>query len=98
MTSLFTEEYVSARKALLAKEKELTKLKDEIAEARRALPRIPVPTDRYEFIDSRTSAKLSILDLFDGRSQLIVQHFMFSKGSPRGEQETGEGMEISYIV
>src|SRR5918996_2259015 len=67
-------EWLTARKALLQREKELTYLREEVAEARRQLPRVRVEKD-YTF-DS-TSGPVRLADLFEGRSQLIVYHFMF---------------------
>ena len=68
------DEWLTARKALLQKEKELTYLREELAQARRQLPRVRVEKD-YTF-DS-TSGPVRLADLFQGRSQLIVYHFMF---------------------
>ena len=67
-------EWEKARAELLVKEKELTRLKDSVSAARRRLPMVEV-TESYTF-DSDDGPK-SLLDLFDGRRQLIVQHFMF---------------------
>ena len=66
--------WVEARKVLLAKEKEFTKLRDELSQVRRGLPWEKVEED-YEFEGPDGALRLS--DLFDGRSQLIVYHFMF---------------------
>ena len=65
---------LTARIALLRKEKALTRMRDEIAQERRALPRQRV-TATYEFISPTGSHSLG--DLFAGRSQLLVYHFMF---------------------
>jgi predicted dithiol-disulfide oxidoreductase (DUF899 family) len=62
----------AARLALLAKEKALTRLRDEIAVERRALPRAPV--ENYVFEGSRGAIALS--DLFNTKSQLLIYHFM----------------------
>lgn len=67
-------EWEKARAELLEKEKELTRLKDSVSAARRRLPMVEV-TGSYAF-DSEDGPK-ALLDLFDGRTQLIVQHFMF---------------------
>jgi predicted dithiol-disulfide oxidoreductase (DUF899 family) len=69
------DQWLEARRALLAKEKELTRLRDELSRQRRALPWVRVATD-YVF-DSATGPA-TLADLFGGRSQLIVYHFMFS--------------------
>ena len=68
------EEWRAARDALLEEEKELTRRNDELAEKRRALPWVPVEK-AYSFeTDEGTK---SLAELFDGRSQLLVYHFMF---------------------
>ena len=68
------EEWLAAREQLLAREKEHTRLGDEIARQRRELPRVPVEKD-YRF-DTDEGEK-ALVELFDGRSQLLVYHFMF---------------------
>jgi predicted dithiol-disulfide oxidoreductase (DUF899 family) len=68
------EEFDAAREALLTEEKELTRRADELAEQRRALPWVPVEKE-YE-LETADGTK-SLADLFDGRSQLLVYHFMF---------------------
>jgi predicted dithiol-disulfide oxidoreductase (DUF899 family) len=68
------EEWLAARRKLLAKEKNLTHGRDAIAEERRQLPWVKVEKN-YDF-DS-ASGKKTLADLFDGRSQLIIYHFMF---------------------
>jgi predicted dithiol-disulfide oxidoreductase (DUF899 family) len=67
-------EWLAARKELLAREKELTRLSDELARQRRALPWVPVDKE-YEF--DTDEGKKPLAELFDGRSQLLVYHFMF---------------------
>jgi predicted dithiol-disulfide oxidoreductase (DUF899 family) len=69
------EEWVAQRRQFLLKEKELTHLRDEVARARRALPWERVDK-AYAFVGPRGQATLA--DLFEGRSQLIVYHFMFA--------------------
>jgi predicted dithiol-disulfide oxidoreductase (DUF899 family) len=68
------EEWQAERDELLAKEKELTRMNDALAQRRRQLPWVPVEKD-YRF-ETQDGAK-SLADLFDGRSQLLVYHFMF---------------------
>jgi len=68
------EAWVAARKELLAEEKHYTRLGDELAARRRALPWLPV-TKAYTF--DTPSGDRSLSDLFAGRSQLIVYQFMF---------------------
>ncbi len=67
-------EWLAARKALLAKEKELTRLRDKLSAERRALSWVKL--DKTYVFDS-PQGKVALADLFDGRSQLIVYHFMF---------------------
>ena len=69
------EEWIEARKALLAHEKELTRGRDRLAEERRALPWVKVEKP-YLFESAEGDKTLS--DLFKGRPQLVVQHFMFA--------------------
>lgn len=67
-------EWIEARKRLLAQEKQFTHLRDQLSEQRRSLPWVAV-NERYVFERSRGSATLA--ELFEGRSQLVVYHFMF---------------------
>src|SRR5687767_9745612 len=75
------EEWQAERDELLAKEKELTRLNDELAERRRQLPWVPVEKE-YSF--ETEDATKSLADLFDGRSQLLVYHFMFGPAYEAG--------------
>jgi len=68
------EEWLAARLQLLEAEKELTRRSDELGRRRRELPRVRVDKD-YRFQTDEGSASLA--DLFGGRSQLLVYHFMF---------------------
>ena len=68
------EEWLTARQALLHQEKNLTYLREEVAQARRQLPRVRVDKD-YTFDSPDGPVRLA--DLFQGRSQLLVYHFMF---------------------
>ena len=68
------EEWLAARKDHLAKEKEFTKLRDELSQQRRDLPRVKVDK---EYVFEGINGRESLADLFAGRSQLIVYHFMF---------------------
>ncbi|HET8845399.1 MAG TPA: DUF899 domain-containing protein [Ktedonobacteraceae bacterium] len=69
------KEWLSARTALLAKEKEFTQLRDELSRQRRALPWERVEK-QYSFDGS--NGKETLADLFEKRSQLVVYHFMFN--------------------
>ncbi|HEY1740521.1 MAG TPA: DUF899 family protein, partial [Acidimicrobiia bacterium] len=68
------EEWLAARKALLADEKALTRARDTLSAHRRELPMVLVDDD-YRFTGPDGEVRLP--DLFEGRRQLIVQHFMF---------------------
>jgi len=68
------DEWLAARKELLVREKEATRLNDKVAADRRRLPMVLVEK-QYAF-DS-PHGKLSLRELFDGKAQLIVYHFMF---------------------
>jgi predicted dithiol-disulfide oxidoreductase (DUF899 family) len=68
------EEWLVARKKLLAKEKQLTRQRDAIAAERRQLPWVKV---EKTYVFDAPSGKQTLADLFDGRSQLIIYHFMF---------------------
>src|SRR6266550_5479998 len=69
------DEWVAARKKHLAKEKEFTHLRDQLSRERRELPWELVDKD-YTF--EGENGKVSLRDLFDGRSQLVVYHAMFN--------------------
>src|SRR5690242_12452241 len=75
------DRWTAERKALLAREKELTRLQDEIARARRALP-----WERVEksYVFETAEGQRTLADLFEGRRQLLVQHFMFAPGWEQG--------------
>lgn len=75
------EEWLKARKALLQKEKEETHLRDTVRAARLALPWVRVEN---EYVFDTPSGKRSLAELFDGRSQLIVYHFMLGPGWKAG--------------
>jgi len=77
------ERWVAERKALLAHEKELTRLHDQIASERRALPWEPIDKD---YVFDTPEGRRALADLFEGRRQLLVQHFMFGPGWEQGCQ------------
>jgi predicted dithiol-disulfide oxidoreductase (DUF899 family) len=68
------EEWVLARKKLLAKEKELTRLRDELSRQRHELPWEKVGKS---YVFDGPNGRETLADLFGGRSQLIIYHFMF---------------------
>ena len=86
------DEWLAARKALLVKEKEFTRLRDQINAERRALPWVKVEK-RYEF-DGPDGREL-LGDLFGGRSQLIVKHFML--GPDWQEGCVGCSFEVDHV-
>jgi predicted dithiol-disulfide oxidoreductase (DUF899 family) len=75
------DRWTAERRKLLAREKELTRLSDEVARERRALPWVRVEK-RYMF--DLPEGRRTLADLFDGRRQLAVQHFMFAPGWSEG--------------
>ncbi|MEN0105214.1 MAG: DUF899 family protein, partial [Pseudomonas sp.] len=81
MNVVSREQWLEARKALLKREKAFTTLRDMLNEERRRLPVVEVTAD-YRF--DGPQGEVSLLELFAGRSQLLVYHFMFHR-------DTGEG-------
>jgi predicted dithiol-disulfide oxidoreductase (DUF899 family) len=75
------ERWLAARQALLAREKELTHLRDQVASERRALPWERV--DKQYLFDAPEGQR-TLADLFEGRNQLLVQHFMLGPGWEEG--------------
>jgi predicted dithiol-disulfide oxidoreductase (DUF899 family) len=76
------EEWDAAREKLLIREKEHTRFGDELAQERRDLPWLPMDED-YRF-DTEDGEK-SLAELFDGRSQLLIYHFMFGPSYEAGD-------------
>ncbi len=74
-------EWLAARRELLAREKQLTREYDAVCQLRRELPWIKIEKD-YAF--DGLNGKERLADLFEGRSQLIVRHFMFGPGWKEG--------------
>src|SRR5690348_2285115 len=68
------EQWLKARKALLKKEKEFTTLRDQLSQQQRDLPWVAV---NKKYVFEGQNGKQTLSELFDGRSQLIVYHFMF---------------------
>jgi predicted dithiol-disulfide oxidoreductase (DUF899 family) len=90
------EEWLAARKALLAKEKELTRQRDALNAERRRMPMVKIEKD---YVFTGPDGDASLLDLFEGRSQLILNHFMFDpeweEGCPScsaGADEMADGL------
>ena len=68
------DEWLAARKKHLIKEKEFTRLRDQLSQERRELPWVKV---EKEYLFDGLNGKETLLDLFEGRSQLIIYHFMY---------------------
>src|SRR6202043_1486314 len=68
------DEWIAARKELLAKEKNLTRQRDTVSAERRQLPWVKIDK---EYVFDAPGGKKTLADLFEGRSQLIVYHLMF---------------------
>jgi predicted dithiol-disulfide oxidoreductase (DUF899 family) len=75
------EEWAAAREALLAQEKEHTRLGDELARQRRELPWVRV---EKKYTLETAAGRKTLTDLFDGRSQLVIYHFMFGPSYEAG--------------
>lgn len=75
------EKWIEARKALLAREREMTHLYDQVCAERRALPWVRVEQD---YVFHGPSGEVTLAELFDGRSQLVVYHFMYGPGWEEG--------------
>ena len=68
------EQWLAARRHLLVKEKALTRMRDELNAERRALPWVKVEKN---YLFEGPNGRETLADLFGGRSQLVVKHFMF---------------------
>jgi predicted dithiol-disulfide oxidoreductase (DUF899 family) len=86
------QEWLVARKAHLAKEKELTRLRDQLSAERRELPWVKI--DKPYVFDG-PNGKEMLADLFDRRSQLIIKHFMLGPGWKEGC--VGCSFEVDHI-
>src|SRR6201997_373467 len=80
-TIVSQEQWVTERKKLLVREKELTRLRDQVAGERRSLPWVRI--DKAYTFDA-PEGRRTLADLFEGRSQLMVQHFMLGPGWEEG--------------
>ena len=67
-------EWIKARRELLKKEKEFTRLRDQLSQQRRDLPWVQI---NKEYVFDGPNGKQTLSELFDGRSQLIVYHLMY---------------------
>jgi predicted dithiol-disulfide oxidoreductase (DUF899 family) len=75
------EQWTAARQALLVQEKELTRLRDQVSAVRRELPWVKVEKN---YVFDGPNGKETLADLFAGRSQLVVKHFMLGPGWEEG--------------
>ncbi len=75
------KEWIAARKKLLVKEKKFSKLRDEMNRERRKLPWVKI---EKEYVFEGPTGKVTLADLFCGKSQLIIYHFMFGPGWGEG--------------
>lgn len=75
------DRWIAERRALLAREKELTRLQDQLARERRAMPWVRVEKN---YVFDTSEGPRSLGQLFEGRRQLLVQHFMFGPGWEQG--------------
>ena len=86
------DEWLAARTELLRREKEFTRLRDELSAARRALPWVKIETN---YVFDGPNGTQTLADLFDGRSQLVVKHFMF--GPDWSEGCVGCSFEVDQV-
>src|SRR5438874_12415029 len=86
------EEWLVARKDLLSKEKQLTRLRDKLAVERRALPWVKIEKD---YVFDAPEGQVTLADLFDGRSQLFIKHFMMGPGQVT--QCVGCSLEVDHL-
>jgi predicted dithiol-disulfide oxidoreductase (DUF899 family) len=86
------DKWLIARKAHLEREKALTRLRDQVAAERRELPWVRI---EKEYLFDAPSGKVTLADLFDGRRQLFIKHFMMGPGQK--QQCVGCSLEVDHI-
>src|SRR5437879_7354345 len=86
-------DWLVARKDLLKREKELTRLRDQLSAERRALPWVKI--DKHYIFDA-PEGKVTLADLFAGRRQLFIKHFMMGPGQPT--HCVGWSLEVVRVV
>lgn len=86
------EEWLSARRELLAKEKEFTRQYDAMTARQRALPWVKI---EKEYVFESPAGKMTLAQLFDGRSQLFIKHFMMGPGQK--QQCVGCSLEVDHV-
>jgi predicted dithiol-disulfide oxidoreductase (DUF899 family) len=80
------EEWLAARRELLVKEKELTRARDRLNAGRRRLPMVKVDKD---YVLEGPDGQVGLLDMFEGRRQLVIHHFMWSYDGDGNPREVG---------
>src|SRR5207253_10191821 len=85
-------DWLVARKDLLKREKELTRLRDQLSAERRALPWVKIDK---EYIFDAPEGKVTLADLFEGRSQFFIKHFMMGPGQTT--QCVGCSLEVDHL-
>jgi predicted dithiol-disulfide oxidoreductase (DUF899 family) len=86
------EQWLEARRDLLAKEKEITRLRDALTTERRSLPWVRIAK---EYIFDGPVGQVTLSDLFEGRSQLFIKHFMMGPGAQH--QCVGCSLEVDHV-
>lgn len=86
------DEWLEHRKALLTEEKAFTRLRDRLNQKRRALPWVKIEKD---YIFHSLEGPVTLADLFNGRSQLFIKHFMLGPGQPL--QCVGCSLEVDHV-
>jgi predicted dithiol-disulfide oxidoreductase (DUF899 family) len=87
------ERWLAARVELLKREKALTRMRDEVSAARRALPWVKVEKN---YVFDAPEGRLSLAELFAGRSQLFIKHFMMGPGAQH--QCVGCSLEVDHMA
>src|SRR5215471_2375451 len=86
------DEWLIARKDLLTREKELTHLRDQLAAHRQALPWVKIGK---QYVFDAPDGEVTLAELFDGRSQLFIKHFMMGPGQLT--QCVGCWLEVDHV-
>jgi predicted dithiol-disulfide oxidoreductase (DUF899 family) len=85
-------EWLEERTALLVREKDFTRSRDRLAQEQRALPWVKIEKD---YVFEGPSGRVTLAQLFDGRSQLFVKHFMMGPG--QANQCVGCSLEVDHV-
>src|SRR6202158_6225564 len=86
------DEWLQARTALPAKEKSFTHPRDQLSQEQRALPWVKV---EKEYVFDAPSGKVTLAQLFNGRGQLFIKHFMMGPGATH--QCVGCSLEVDHL-